>query len=96
MTDVVASPVAGLTSAESAGEETEHSLLSATSAGEEGSDGDTSGPAGAAGKPTDHAEVMAAVKKQVRIQTLQQWQPVVAVVYQQFACDAYTDRSACT
>ncbi|WIA16383.1 hypothetical protein OEZ85_013077 [Tetradesmus obliquus] len=65
MTDVVASPVAGLTSADSAGEETEHSLLSATSAGEEGSDGDTSGPAGAAGKPTDHAEVMAAVKKQV-------------------------------
>ncbi|WIA36582.1 hypothetical protein OEZ86_007872 [Tetradesmus obliquus] len=65
MTDVVASPVAGLTSADSAGEETEHSLLSATSAGEEGSDGDTSGPAGAAGKPTDHAEVMPAVKKQV-------------------------------
>jgi hypothetical protein len=66
MADVVGSPVAGLTSAESAGDETEHSLLSVTSAGEECSDGDASGPAGASGKPTDHAEVMVAVKKQVR------------------------------
>jgi hypothetical protein len=64
MADVVGSPVADLTSAESAGDETEHSLLSVTSAGE-CSDGDASGPAGASGKPTDHADAMVAVKKQV-------------------------------